>query len=123
MGCWDELCLICGLRPGGGPDILFDDLDEWLDTIINNLLEQKLSLNIDEDELREEIRKLLLMFDAEDDEPTPYEEAIKGCSISREPWFPFKDEDWDGWGAIAIGAFDDTDEDGEGIGPIKGDMS
>jgi hypothetical protein len=110
MGDWDELCLICGLTPGGGPDILFDDLDEWTDGIVYDLQELGLDLDLNEDELRQKIRKLLLMFYVGDNEPTPYKKAIKDGSISHGPWFPFKDERWDGWEAIAIGIFDENHE-------------
>jgi hypothetical protein len=121
MGDWDELCLICGLVPGGGPRILFDYLDESTDGIVYDLQELELDLDLDEDELRQEIRRLLLMFYVEDDEPTPYEKAIKDGSISRGPWFPFTGERWDGWEAIAIGVFD---EDGRYPSPLpKGYVS
>ncbi|PVG01676.1 hypothetical protein CPB86DRAFT_823596 [Serendipita vermifera] len=44
MACWDELCLICGLRPEGGPRILFEDLDASLKMIIRSLEEQDIEL-------------------------------------------------------------------------------
>jgi hypothetical protein len=121
MGCWDEVCLICGLCPGGGPDRLFSDLDEMLDEIIKNLQEQDLDLDLDENGLREEIRNLLMMFDDGEDgnDETGYEKAIKEGTILPGTWFPFAYEGWDGWGAIAIGVFDEEHE----ANPAKGYVS
>jgi hypothetical protein len=113
MGCWDELCLIRGLRPGGGPGSLFGgDLDGMLDQIVQDLVKQGLEIDLDENGLREEIRNLLKMFDTgeDDDEETEYEKAIEEGTISPGPWFPL-DDGWDGWDAIAIGAFDEADKD------------
>ncbi|PVG01671.1 hypothetical protein CPB86DRAFT_812300 [Serendipita vermifera] len=120
MGCWDELCLICGLRPGGGPDALFGDLDECVEMILNSLKEQKLKLRLNKKQARAEIRKVLKLFDAEDeDTPTEYEKAIVDGSIPPGPYFPLTSESWDGWAAIAIGVFDEDDDD---IEPAKGNM-
>jgi hypothetical protein len=109
---WDELCLICGICPDGGPRKLFYDLEETLEKIIKDIQEQNLSLNIDEKELREEFRNLLVLFGDPKGlgDETDYEKAIKEGIISSGAWFPFN-YDWDGWKAIAIGIFDDTDED------------
>ncbi|PVG01681.1 hypothetical protein CPB86DRAFT_83551 [Serendipita vermifera] len=114
MGCWDELCLICGLCPGGGPSMLFVDLERTLDRIMEGLEEQDLDLDLDDDQLREEIRKVLLLFDDDGDEVdgkncTRYERALRDGSIIPVHYFPLKSEEsWDGWGVIAIGCFDET---------------
>ncbi|PVG01685.1 hypothetical protein CPB86DRAFT_781497, partial [Serendipita vermifera] len=68
MGCWDELCLICGLCPGGGPGTLFGDLEEILSTIMEGLEHMDLELDLNGDQLREEIRKVLLLFDEKDED-------------------------------------------------------
>ncbi|PVF91195.1 hypothetical protein CPB86DRAFT_878641 [Serendipita vermifera] len=109
MGSWDELCLICGLRPGGGPRMLYGDLWACLNMIIHSLEEQKLDLTLSKEELVEHIRKILLLFgDGKYYRPTSYETAIAGGSISPGPYFPFTYEykSWNGWSAIAVGIFD-----------------
>ncbi|PVG01673.1 hypothetical protein CPB86DRAFT_871077 [Serendipita vermifera] len=109
MGSWDELCLICGLRPGGGPRALYGDLWACLNMIIQSLEEQKFDLTLSKEELLEHIRKILLLFRAAGYyTPTGYEMAIAGGSISPGPYFPFTYEykSWNGWSAIAVGIFD-----------------
>ncbi|CAG8701893.1 15292_t:CDS:2, partial [Acaulospora colombiana] len=118
MGLWDELCLICGLSLGGGPGSMFADggLEHCLDAIMESLEKQGLSLDISQDQLRDELRRILLLFQFDDYEiPTPYEEAVKSGSISSVSYFPFPSEEWDGWKAIAIGVFDDSFSDPDGI--------
>jgi hypothetical protein len=120
MGGRHELCLICGLCPGGGPITFLGNLDDVLYDIIKDIQEQDLDLGLNESELREEIRNLLAMFDVDDmSEPTAYEEAIKEGTIAPGPWFPFTYEAWDGWGSIAIGVFDEKDR----VNPTRGYVS
>lgn len=110
MACWDELCLICGLRPEGGPRILFEDLDASLKMIIRSLEEQDIELKPSREQVIEDIRKVLLLFDTADHcIPTNYEEAIERGTKPPGTYFPFTYEykSWDGWNAIAIGLFDE----------------
>ncbi|CAG8648525.1 4254_t:CDS:2, partial [Acaulospora colombiana] len=120
MGCWDELCLICGLRPGGGPTSLFVDRDACLNMIADSLKEQKIKYRLRKKDILEELRKLLKLFDDEEDsgDNTGYEKAVEEGSIAPGPYFPFSHEQWHGWEAIAIGVFDDDDD----TGPVKGNM-
>ncbi|PVG01680.1 hypothetical protein CPB86DRAFT_83534 [Serendipita vermifera] len=118
MGYWDELCAICGLSPGGGPYEIFANgcLEDCLDAIIESLAKQNLALDINESELRSELRSVLRLFKLEALEvPTAYEEATKSGSISSGSYFPFHSDQWDGWKAIAIGVFDDSFSDPEGL--------
>ncbi|PVF91194.1 hypothetical protein CPB86DRAFT_792216, partial [Serendipita vermifera] len=110
----EELCLICGLREGGGPWGLFWDGEECLDMIIKDIEEQKLNITLSREELREEIRNLLLLFNAEySSDSTGYEQAVKEGSISPGPYFPFTSdyEKWEGWKAVAVGIFDEHSND------------
>ncbi|CAG8648542.1 4255_t:CDS:10, partial [Acaulospora colombiana] len=119
MGCWDELCLICGLRPGGGPRLLCGELEKCLDMIIQSLEKQKIKIESyeDDDELIEDIKRILSLFEGGDFYiPTNYERAVEEGSISPGSYFPFTYErnNWDGWKAIAIGIFD---QQSNGDGP------
>jgi hypothetical protein len=109
MGLWDELCLISGLCPGGGPHLLFGDLESCLERIFEGLQKQKLELNLNENQLRDELQKILLLFRHEDyRDDTDYERAIVEGSLTSPYYFPFRSEKWDGWKAIAIGNFDES---------------
>jgi hypothetical protein len=82
-----------------------------LDSIIESLRSKKLQLDLDEDRLRDELTKILLLFeDAGWREPLPYEEGIMDGSIPSGPYFPFRSEGWEGWGAIAIGIFEESED-------------
>jgi hypothetical protein len=119
MGSWSEICLICGLIPGGGPKSLWCEMDECLDDIIAALRKQEIESGLNEDQLRGEIREVLLLFEQEGGSrlnPTKYEKAVLNGSISCGSYFPFTSEDWDGWAAIAIGTFD---QDGEPLITVK----
>ncbi|PVG01674.1 hypothetical protein CPB86DRAFT_83415 [Serendipita vermifera] len=115
---WEELCLISGLRAGGGPGLLFGtDVEGTLNMIIKSLKSQELDLNLGKKRLRDEIGKVLQLFEnVGTDFPTGYEEAIKSGSISPGPYFPFTYEyrKWDGWKAIAVENFD-NDENKEAV--------
>jgi hypothetical protein len=119
MGSWSEICLICGLTPGGGPKSLWCQMEDCLDDIIAALRKQEIESELNEDQLREEIREILLLFEHEGDSrlnPTKYEKAVLNGSISFGCYFPFTSEDWDGWAPIAIGTFD---QDGEPLVTVK----
>ncbi|PVG01672.1 hypothetical protein CPB86DRAFT_812301 [Serendipita vermifera] len=75
---------------------------------MKSLEEQKPELMLSKEHLREEIRKVLLLFYRKGYETIGYENAIKEGSITPGPYFPLTYEygKWDGWKAIAIGVFD-----------------
>jgi hypothetical protein len=106
MRGWDELCLICGLGPGGGPRNLFGNIERCLDTLVRHLQDMKLDLNLSEQEIREEIRTVLSLFE---NYGAAYEELLKKPSPGA-PYFPLRDDSWHGWKAIAIGTFDGSGE-------------
>jgi hypothetical protein len=116
MARWDEICLICALRPDGGPRQLYNILSDWLDKIPYYIQRTQPDLDLDEDELCEEIRRLLLMFDVTyDDEPTGYEIGIKEGHIPSGPYFPFTYEKWDGWKPMVIGDTEQLNQSREDI--------
>jgi hypothetical protein len=107
MGSWDEICLICGIRPGGGPDTLYRNLETFLAKLLQNLQGQNLNLDLDEDQLTKEIRDILLLFEPDRWGSVKYKEVIvdwRGWSV---PYFPSSLDTWVGWEAIAIGTFND----------------
>jgi hypothetical protein len=111
MGLWDELCLICGLAQGGGPGRLFGILEDCLEKIIEDIRKQKLELNLTENQLRDEIQKILLLFQPEDyRNDSDYERGVVEGSLPSPSYFPFSFEKWDGWEAIAIGIFDESQD-------------
>lgn len=119
MGGWSELCLICGLTPGGGPKGLFYSAEDCLEEVTKALEAQNVDLGLNIDQIREEIMKVLPLFEQEDQSQsskTRYEQAILDGSLSPDTYFPFASQDWDGWAAIAIGTFD---EDGEPLVTMK----
>jgi hypothetical protein len=108
MGWRDELCCLSGLKPGGGPRMLFSDLDTCLNQVMNGIALQDLSLSLSEEQLRNELRSLFLLFeDPGESKRTTYETSILDGSIPTGPYFPFDSEEWDGWKAIAVGIFDE----------------
>ncbi|PVF91000.1 hypothetical protein CPB86DRAFT_878739 [Serendipita vermifera] len=62
MGGWDELCLICGVKPGGGPIELFPDFGEPVNKLVGHVQQSNLDLNLDQAQLWEEIENLVLML-------------------------------------------------------------
>jgi hypothetical protein len=128
MGVWEEICIICGLVPGGGPNWLYGDLERCLEKLIKDIQEQDIELDLDENQLRDEIRRVLLFFDPECDElDIAYKKAIMDGSIPPETYFPLESEEWDGWKTIAIGIFDEpqdfSSDIDEGNKPSEGFVS
>jgi hypothetical protein len=109
MGVWEEMCIICGLVPGGGPRMLYCDLERSLEKLTKNIQGQNLQLDLDENQLRDELRKVLLFFDPKHYESgyMAYKKAVMDGSIPLVTYFPFDFEEWDGWKAIAIGIFEE----------------
>jgi hypothetical protein len=105
MRGWDELCLICGLGPGGGPRNLFGNIERCLDTLVRHLQDMKLDLKLSQQEMREDIRSVLSLFE---NDGAAYEVLLKPCP--GVPYFPLRNDSWDGWKAIAIGTFDESGE-------------
>jgi hypothetical protein len=115
MGGWDEICLICGLSPNGGPKLLFYDLEECLSMLIEYI--QGSHHEFENKELREEIRDLLLLFHHPSyREQIPYANMKKSSPISL-PYFPLDKENQP---AIVVGTFG---EDGDSILMEKDDIT
>jgi hypothetical protein len=113
----DEPCLICGLRPGEGPKILYREMDDCLDTLIGRL--SGLGHEIDDATLRGEMEKLLLLFKWSPDlypNEVPFAMLRKNDPISLS-YFPLDDGDGR---AIVIGTFNEL---GDPINSQKGDIT
>jgi hypothetical protein len=129
VGCWDELCLISGLCPGGGPGRLFHDLDDCLDMIMKDLRDRKVVSEHEDGEIRADLRRILLWFESDGHgKLTQYEKRTLEAPSSFSSYFPSLDQDWDGWNAIAVGTFDKNGEsldvDSNGVRtPPKGYVS
>jgi hypothetical protein len=105
MDYWDELCPICGMCPGGGPDHLYvESAEECIVDIMENIQSQQLNLDLDEDQLRDELEKIVPLFEGSG--ISAYEEEVLNGSITDGPYFPFQSNKWHGWEAVAIGIFD-----------------
>jgi hypothetical protein len=109
MGSWDEICLICGIRPGGGPDTPYGNLETFLAKLLQDLRGQNLNLDLDEDQLTKEIRDILLLFQPNIWGSINYKEVTVDWPEWSVPYFPSSLDTWAGWEAIAIGTFNDQE--------------
>jgi hypothetical protein len=109
MGSWDEICLICGIRPGGGPDTLYSNLETFLAMLLQDLQGQNLRLNLDEDQVIKGIRDVLLLFQPEGTRLLRDKVVTIDWPEQPVPYFPSYLDTWAGWEAIAIGTFDDQE--------------
>lgn len=105
MGGWDELCLICGVKPGGGPIELFPDFGEPVNKLVGHVQQSNLDLNLDQAQLWEEIENLVLMlcgllWDQDDLPPHP---RLKLLENYGKPHYIFDSETPESYRAIAIG--------------------
>jgi hypothetical protein len=121
MGTWDEICLICGMRLGGGPDILYRDLETFLAKLLQDLQGQNLNLDLDKDQLTKEIRDILLLFEPDMRRSIKYKEVTVGLPEWSVPYFPSPlwSDTWAGWEAIAIGTFNDQEHGFVAFTPVN----
>jgi hypothetical protein len=105
MGCWDELCVVSGIRPGGHPWALFSpsDLEELSSTIANEvhvLTETHLDLS----QLTSIVTEALTTF-------LPREAGGLSQYDGDVWWVPEGLFDWEGFDtSVAIGYFNEMGE-------------
>jgi hypothetical protein len=104
---WDELCLICGLKPKEGPKLLFPSREECLDKLVGHL--NGLETEMDGMQLWKELEDILsLLEEIQDADPDTYTYAMfREIYPGPLPYLPFNPGDPR---VIAIGTFDDRGE-------------
>jgi hypothetical protein len=98
----EDLCVISGLKPDKGPAYLFRTLKPCLDMIIEDIESQNLGLDLDERQLKREIKAVLLKCTKSSGEA-----FHKGAAEGVLDWENYCHEDyWPGQKALVIGTFD-----------------